>query len=242
MENSSNSTVGRKPAHNIFAGPSGVLRQVSKSITSAYDAWKQFIHEVILRSIVKYTTEEGHRKGDTNFSLSLNEIEAFIALQYVRGLFGKNLLVSFFYNKEYRIPIFPETTPRDRFIKILKYQRFDDKLNRRTGSDRDQFPPIRDVFVKFASMSQTKYKCNFSLTVDEQLMPVKSRCPFVTFMPNKPDKMELNIGYWQTLKRSTVCCKHFTVFGSSRTRRKRRKFVGGICIDPTHAKCERKRL
>ena len=30
--------------------------------------------------------------------------------------------------------------------------------------------------------------CKFSLTVDEQLMPLKSRCSFVTFMPNKPDK------------------------------------------------------
>ena len=64
--------------------------QVLQSITSAYDAWKQFIPEVILPSIVKYTTEEAHRKGDTNFSLSLNELEAFIALQYARGLYGKN--------------------------------------------------------------------------------------------------------------------------------------------------------
>ena len=54
--------------------------------------------------------------------------------------------------------------PEDRYIKILKYLRFDDKPNRRTGSDRDQFAPIRDVFVKFASMCQTKYKCNFALT------------------------------------------------------------------------------
>ena len=37
-KNSSNSTVGKTPAHNIFTGPSGVPRQVSQSITSAYDA------------------------------------------------------------------------------------------------------------------------------------------------------------------------------------------------------------
>ena len=126
--------------------------------------------------------------------LSPNELEAFIALQYARGLYRKNHPVSFLYNKEYGIPIFPETMPRDRFIKILKYLRFDDKPNRRTGSDRNQFAPIRDVLVKFASMFQTKYKCNFSLTVDEQLMPVKSRCPFITFMPNKPDKY--GIKFW----------------------------------------------
>ena len=32
------------------------------------------------------------------------------------------------------------------------------------------------------------------LTVDEQLMPLKSRCSFVTFMPNKPDKYGLK--FW----------------------------------------------
>ena len=43
-------------------------------------------------------------------------------------------------------------------------------------------------------MCQTKYKCNFSLTVDEQLISVKSHCPIITFMPNKPDKY--GIKFW----------------------------------------------
>ena len=33
-----------------------------------------------------------------------------------------------------------------------------------------------------------------SLTVDEQLMPLKSRCSFITSMPNKPDKC--GIKFW----------------------------------------------
>ena len=193
-KNSSNSTVQKTSANNIFNGPRGVPRQVSQSITSAYNLWKQFLPELILCSIVKYTTEEAHRKSDTNFSLGLYELEAFIALQYARSLYGKKHPISFLYNKEYAISIFPETMLRDRFIKILKYLRFDDKFNRKTRSDMDQFAPIRDVFVKFASMCQKKYKYNFSLIVNEQLMPVKSCCPFITFMPNKPEKY--GIKFW----------------------------------------------
>ena len=34
----------------------------------------------------------------------------------------------------------------------------------------------------------------FSLTVDEQLMPCKSSCPLITFMPNKPKKY--GIKFW----------------------------------------------
>ena len=138
---------GRMPAHNVFTGASGVPRQVSQSITIPYNAWKHFIPESILRSIVKYTTEEAHRRGDTNFSLSLSDLEAFIALQYARGLYGKNHPVSFLYNKEYGIPIFSKTMPRDRFLIILKYVRFDDKPNRkRSGPDADKFAPTREVF------------------------------------------------------------------------------------------------
>ena len=186
---------GRTLAHNVFTGASGVPRQVSQSITTPYDAWKHFIPESILRSIVKYTTEEAHQRGDTNFSLSLSDLEAFIALQYARGLYGKNHPVSFLYNKEYGIPIFSKTMPRDRFLNILKYLRVDDKPNRkRSGPDANKFAPIREVFETFSSMCRTKYNCNFSLTIDEQLMPVKSRCPFITFIPNKPDKY--GIKFW----------------------------------------------
>ena len=99
------------------------------------------------------------------------------------------------YNKEYGIPIFSKTMPRDRFLNILKCLRFDDKPNRkRSGPDADKFAPIREVFETLSSMCRTKYNCNFCLTIDEQLMPVKSRCPFITFMPNKPDKY--GIKFW----------------------------------------------
>ena len=84
---------------------------------------------------------------------------------------------------------------RDYFLKILKYLRFDDKPNRvRSGPGADKFAPIRQVFENFANQCQKKYTCKFSLTVDEQLMPLKSRCSFVTFIPNKPDKY--GVKFW----------------------------------------------
>ena len=58
----------------------------------------------------------------------------------------------------------------------------------------DKFAPIRDVFNTFTFMCQYKYTCNFSLMVDKQLMPLKSGCSFITFMPNKPDKY--GITFW----------------------------------------------
>ena len=186
---------GRTATHNVFTATPGVPRSVSCSITNPYDAWKMFIHESILRSITKFTIDEAMRRGDVDFSLTLDELESFIALQYARGVYGKNHPVAFLWSKKYGISIFGETMPRNKFTKILKYLRFDDKPNRiRSGAGADKFAPIRDVFTTFTSMCQSKYTCDFSLTVDEQLMPLKSRCCFITFMPNKPDKY--GIKFW----------------------------------------------
>ena len=96
-KNSPTSVVKRTPAHNAYTGASGVPRQVSQSVSTPYDAWKHFIFEVILRSIVKYTTEMAHRREDTNFSLTLRELEVFIALQYSRGLYGKKIILCGFF-------------------------------------------------------------------------------------------------------------------------------------------------
>ena len=52
-----------------------------------------------------------------------------------------------------------------------------------------------DKYLKiFAIQCQKKYTCKFSLAVDEQLMPLKSHCSFVTFMPNKSDKY--GVKFW----------------------------------------------
>ena len=112
------------------------------------------------------------------------------------------------YSKEYGIPIFSKTMPRDRFLNILKYLRFDDKPNRkRSGPDADKFAPIREVFETFSSMCRTKYNCNFSRTIDEQLMPVKSRCPFITFMPNKPDKYGIKFWVLEVFETFSSMCR-----------------------------------
>ena len=179
---------GRAGAHNVFTAKPKVPRDVASS-RSPYDVWKHFISEHILHIICRYTNEEAQRRGDEQLTVSLAKLEAFIGLQYARGIYGKDHPVAFLWSKRYGIPIFYEKISRDYFLKILKYLRFDDKPNRvRSGPDADKFSLIRQAFENFTNQCQNKYTRKFLLTVDEQLMPLKSRCSFVTFTPNKPGK------------------------------------------------------
>ena len=90
--------------------------------------------------------------------------------------------------------IFRKTMPRNTFKSILRFLRFDDKSTRRGRLDTDKFTHIREIFEKFSYNCATKYTPTFSLTIDEQLMPMKNHCPFIVYMPNKPDKF--GIKFW----------------------------------------------
>ena len=112
---------------------------------------------------------------------------------------------------------------RDYFLKILKYLRFDDQPNRvRSGPHADKFAPIRQVFEHFANQCQKKYTCKFSLTVDEQLMLLKSRCSFVTFMQNKPDKYDVK--FWVLANVETKYVSNIDVYLGAQEKEQR----GGV--------------
>ena len=81
---------GRIPLYNLFTATPGIPRSVSSGINTPYSAWKMFIHESILRTIVKFITAEAVRRGDIDFSLSLDELKTFIALQYGKTIWKKS--------------------------------------------------------------------------------------------------------------------------------------------------------
>lgn len=168
---------------------------MQSSISTPYEAWKHFITEKMLRNILKYTKKQAERVGDDKFELTIQELETFIGLQYARGVYGKNHPIEFLWSKEFGIPQFRNSMPQDRFKTILKHLCFDDrtKVSER-NQQNDKFAPIRDLFDEFVKNCKTKYVCDFSLNVDEQLLSCKNRCGFISFMPNKPDKY--GIKFW----------------------------------------------
>ena len=126
---------------------------------------------------------------------------------------------------------------RDYFLKILKYLRFDDKPNRvRSGPGADKFAPIRQVFQNFANEYQKKYTCKFLLTVDEQLMPLKLHCSFVTFMPSKPDKYAVK--FWVLADVETNYVLNIDVYLGAQKKKKQR-FGAPLAVSVVVNLCKR---
>ena len=85
--------------------------------------------------------------------------------------------------------------PKCRFIALTQFMRFDNKETRTARRAADKLAPIQDLFNKINTLLLRYYTPSEYLTVDEQLVPFKGRCPFRQYIPSKPDKYGMKI-FW----------------------------------------------
>ena len=104
------------------------------------------------------------------------------------------------------IPIISETMARNRFIEIMKFQRFDYKQTRSHGLATDKLALISTVWYSFVGNCLRHYKPGANITVDEQLFPTKARCRFTQYMLIKPDKF--GIKFWMAANLQTKYMLH----------------------------------
>ena len=66
--------------------------------------------------------------------------------------------------------------------------RFDDANSRRRNRSEEKFHPIRDVFEQRGLNLRDAYGPGPPMTVEEQLICFRRRCPFWQYIPSKPGK------------------------------------------------------
>ncbi|XP_046681546.1 uncharacterized protein LOC124368317 [Homalodisca vitripennis] len=81
----------------------------------------------------------------------------------------------------------------ERFEFILNCLRFDDRETRLERQRGDPFAPIRELWDDFVLNCKTKYRPGSYVTVDEQLLGFRGKCPFRMYIPNKPSKYGIKI-------------------------------------------------
>ena len=135
---------------------------------------------------------------NSQWSMTMEKLEAFIGLDYARGIHGKNHSVEFLWSKQYGPSTFKETMSRKSYKKIRRYLRFDFESTRSSRIINDKFTHVRSILESFAENCMKMYTPKFSLTIDEQLLPMKNRCLFIVYMPNKPEKF--GIKFWMLVE------------------------------------------
>ena len=137
-------------------------------------------------SHIQRCTKEAQRVLQTdNWRVPLHELDAFLAIVYARGAHkATKIKVHEFRNRLWAIPIISKTMACNRFIKIMKFLRFDYKQTRSHRLATDKLALIETVWYTFVGNCLRHYRRGANITVDEQLFPTKARCRFTQNMPN----------------------------------------------------------
>ena len=169
---------------------------------SALSAFFCIFCSSMLRMIVDHTNNYADmlfQQGEISeeFKTTKDEMLNFIGVLYCRGIFCSKTPIKSMWSRMYGLPIISKLISRNRFLKIMRYIRFDDKSKRKTTTNEnsfDKFKLARSPWERFIENCRACYLPSQFLTVDEQLLPTRCRCAFLQFMANKPDKF--GIKFW----------------------------------------------
>ena len=92
----------------------------------------------ILSLVVNSTNLEAERTG-SDFRLEKKDILAFIAVQYCREVFCRGVAVRDLWSEMFGLGIIKRLLSKNKFVKIMKFLRFDDKRTRAERIKKDKF-------------------------------------------------------------------------------------------------------
>nr|XP_004208062.2 piggyBac transposable element-derived protein 4-like [Hydra vulgaris] len=160
----------------------------------------------MIRIIVNCTNAESRRiRLEGWVDTTVNELHEFIGVLLLAGVFhSKNQTIKELWSKLNGIPIFSTSMQRDRFVNLRRCIRFDERETRNQRRFEDKFAPLRNIMEMFTTKCKNNYNPSAYLTVDEQLVTFRGRCPFKMFIPTKPGKYGMKI--WILCDAETSYC------------------------------------
>lgn len=148
----------------------------------------------IEKIVVEMTNLYGVRRYKDKWQpVDLTTMRAYYGVLLLAGVYrSKGEDITELWDDHNGRPIFRATMSLQRFQTINQCIRFDDKEIRMT-QERDKFGPIRNVFNRWVQRVRAFYVPGNCVTVDEQLLPFRGRCPFIQYIPSKPAKYGIKI-------------------------------------------------
>lgn len=200
------SVQGRTRAANILTERSGLTRlAVFQSIPQALELFlTPVIKDIIIRETNRHADriyqEARQKKPQREIArwahLDESEFDSFVGLLLLAGVYRScNESLDELWSSKNGRPIFRATMSKNRFVQILRFCRFDNKLTRMERQRTDKLAAFRDIWELFIAQLQVMYRPGADMTIDEQLVPCRGRCSFRQYIPSKPGKYGLKI-FW----------------------------------------------
>jgi len=169
-QNQANPT-GHTGTQNILREIPGPTAHAQRNIVngSLMSSFMLIIDQRLMRHIQQATEEEAHRKlGNEAWSMTVEELNAFIGILYARGSYGaNNQAIKDLWNGNWGPPFFRRVMSRNRFCEIMEYLCFDIRSTRSARLQTDEFALASHVWNNFITNSQRCYKPGENITIHE---------------------------------------------------------------------------
>ena len=189
------SSRGRRSQANIMRQKPGPTRFAIRECDSISSSFQLFFRSSLLDEIQKWSNKEGQSiYKDKWVEVSIQELKKFIGTLILIGVYkSKNENVAQLWSRSDGRPLFNKIMSRRRFEQIVKVLRFDDAASRRMNRTPDRLQPIKDCFESWNTFLRDAYIPGECMTVDEQLVTFRGRCPFRQYIKSKPGRYGIKI-------------------------------------------------
>ena len=107
--------------------------------------------------------------------------------------------------------------------------RFDNCSTRCERRQKDKFCLLLETWNNFIENCKKRYVPSFDLSIEKQLFPGKTRCPFIPYMPKKPDKFGIKFGLLLDVC-SKYLCNDKPYLGKDPTRNAEKDLPTDFCL------------
>uniref|UniRef100_A0A1B6E7C5 PiggyBac transposable element-derived protein domain-containing protein n=1 Tax=Clastoptera arizonana TaxID=38151 RepID=A0A1B6E7C5_9HEMI len=196
------SVAGKTPTKNVVhirAGPSSTARQAY----SPLECFQLFFDPEIVGIVLQCTNEEIELQKKNYKNKNFDGTVKELCLEELNALFGLIILAAALKDNHLNTTLmfdntfcgdrYKATMSERRFKFLINCLRFDNKTTREDRQKTDKFSAITDIWKILLKNCRSSYKPSKYLTIDEQLVGFRGRCPFRMYIPSKPNKYGIKI-------------------------------------------------
>lgn len=208
----------RRMKRNILNTKPGIT-QHSADANTILETFNLFLTPEIKDIICLHTNQEASRcydiwngKNPTNQKqwtpFERDELDCFLGVLIKAGALRcrkESTKEMWTTNTSIRRAFFTASLSRNRFEEISIFLRFDDKSTRAERRENDKLAAIRKVWDLFVTNCQKSFEPYDHVTIDEQLVCFRGKCPFRMYIKSKPGRYGIKIWAAADVQTSYLC-------------------------------------